>query len=213
MAYGFNQSNSNGEIVISDENPAMYISEQRTLTSTSNQGGVYWFPYNTDNTLVMGFAHIPVGRVVGGNGKVFYSDADTIQVRDVTPFIDNPPPGLGTGWGTEVYDANGNVTYSDNNFICEVGDIYTWPGGGLNDLDPIITSGEGWFSFLKDSQGLRSQVAGGGQYVDHFFYMGGISRTAVDRVVYAYALTGGLTTPLGGNQPFTQNGMKFLSGI
>lgn len=112
MTYGIEISNSNGEIVIDSEYPAVYLSQEVTVSGSVHGAAYYYTPAQVGN---MPFFQLPVGSWAAfagtsQNKPYYYSDLASITVRSALPINKMPPPD--DSYGMECFDATGVLTFS-----------------------------------------------------------------------------------------------------
>lgn len=127
MSYGIEIYNSNGNIVIDSNYPCLQLFNGQVLNGTyDNSFGFYRYNVYKGNLI---FFNLNVGQWVGidGNG-VMCSNFPTLKIREVLleGSLDVDPL---YSYGIQVYDSNGNVTYSGGSEVEVIKDVIKIPGG------------------------------------------------------------------------------------
>jgi len=126
--YGFEVSNNLGEVVISSETPVYHFSNQITVfPSDPNRFAV---PRNSPKDLH--FYQFPVGAEIGyaqytsftgdPTADAIRSNLSQLTIRIYRPIADYVAPST-SGYGLEVFDANGNLTFTSEKELlaCDAG--------------------------------------------------------------------------------------------
>lgn len=132
MTYGFKVYNSNSEVVLDETSPVYVVEKRETLAGAStgltdgNGDPIYKWTLPTTNELM--FFKLPAvvdaffGRgarnLIGIHGWwSTLSSVDIIRLREVSSKAD------GTGYGVNVFDSSGDLTYTANEETFVIGDI------------------------------------------------------------------------------------------
>jgi len=132
MAYGFYIKNSNGEVVIDSESPGLYLTREFNFaynagtTSATNKSSYYRYRITTTNDAAIVAVKLNNGDKIFGGPRIFYSNRTSINFREITSFADSAPPR--SGYGLEVYAANGATLYSSARNILPVSRIISFTG-------------------------------------------------------------------------------------
>lgn len=156
MAFGFQVFNSAGEVVVNDTDYTIQMKRELTKTGTAVSGvpgSVWLFDHTFLDTSNFLFFNLSVGDAVAVDPfqpTRFYANKSSMLVREVQVSRLITP---GQGYGLEVYDMNGNCTYSASENLIAVKNWWdsspntgnTVGAPGIN----VTTNGEGWFAIPR----------------------------------------------------------------
>ena len=143
MTFGFFVNNANGERVIDDESPLFHVTQDVTINYTSGSAGQYSFDlssYVDGNSLI--FVNVPSGDFLVTYLTTFYFPNSTMQIRKCV--LADALTKASSGFGMQVLDASGNLTWRADKSILAVTDPYTLPGSTFG-TGTLTTGGEDWF--------------------------------------------------------------------
>lgn len=136
MSYGFEIRNSRGQVVLDSDSPTAYIVRTFTLTSSdrtpSIPGHDRLYVFTLSPSVTGGFfaVYLENGFLVGGGGRLFYSNQSTLKFRDLTFFADNAPTKI--DYGLEVRNSANQLTYSSAGVIFAMTNTINYAGGTSN---------------------------------------------------------------------------------
>lgn len=117
MAYGFYASNANNEVVIDDTNMSLQVKSAGTVSGQTVQMGSYYinnaYPLGADRYSVLPFVRLPnVGDWVCACDGLLFSNRSSLYITRAAAVSDMSGVPVGQGYGMEVYDSSGNITFS-----------------------------------------------------------------------------------------------------
>jgi len=111
MTYGARIYNSSGDVIIDDNEPAVVLSQEFTLTGTPTENNLFSYGFADMpelQTLAL-FANIPVGAFFGGSSFGYVSTEPSLTFLNLRPVNELPDPT--TGYDVVFYNTSGEKTW------------------------------------------------------------------------------------------------------
>lgn len=136
MAYGFEVYNSSGELLIDDDFPTMYLHQAGNFSGSPISSATA-----PDSVLLV---QLPVGGYAGLdlNGNLYTNVASLNYRRGKLTSALSPSS---TGYGVEIYNSSGQVTWSANQTTLAFGDRFTFTFTAAQFTTAEVTCLEEWF--------------------------------------------------------------------
>ena len=162
MSYGFIVYNSSGEIVIDDKYPVFVVTQRQTLTGTfyvnnSTYGTFYKYTQAPTNELL--FWRLPSSNKVIYRGALnqagvhgWFANQATIEVIRAKPAS---TLSAGTGYGINIFNSSGQVTYRADQQTFIVRDAFT-----LTFDQADYSCSDEWFCIPNAHNGIYNVVGG-----------------------------------------------------
>lgn len=179
MSYGFQVLNSAGEVVIDDTSPVYHLGATATLSPTGTAGSYNTFDissYVGGTNLV--FFNLPVGALVSRLGSTLFSGLSSLSIRQAVLASSLTP--LTSGFGMQVFDASGNLTFQAADDLIPITAGYSLPTSSAG----VGTQGEAWFSIPTPAFYFDGSVNPGYRLAE------GISRTATSSIQFVGTVIG-----------------------